>query len=131
MDNQSWSLDWRDRKIREWLLILLRFAITRETADRAAVLAMADELDSLNVSWRPSAPTFFARTSSELCDAISGSHNGLDRGVLLRHVTRISDPRLRRAFQGALNLKEGAEVLSARKTAKTNREDLWRGLSRE
>ena len=46
MVGETGSHDWRDRQVREWLLLLLRFAITREQSDRSAVLAMADELDS-------------------------------------------------------------------------------------
>jgi hypothetical protein len=38
------SHDWRDRKVREWLLLLLRFAVTREPSDQSAALAAADEL---------------------------------------------------------------------------------------
>jgi hypothetical protein len=47
------SHDWRDRKLQEWLLLLLRYAVTRESSDRSAALAMADELDSLGARWRP------------------------------------------------------------------------------
>jgi hypothetical protein len=35
------SDDWRERKVREWLLLMLRFAVTREARDRLAVLAIA------------------------------------------------------------------------------------------
>ena len=35
------SHDWRDRKVRDWLLLLLSFAVTREPADLAAALAAA------------------------------------------------------------------------------------------
>jgi hypothetical protein len=60
---QFGSQDWRAGRIREWLLLLLRFAITRNTKDQAAALAMADEIDALGHRWRPSAPSFFRRTS--------------------------------------------------------------------
>jgi len=43
------SDDWRHRKVQNWLLLLLRFAVTREPSDQSAALAMADELDSLGV----------------------------------------------------------------------------------
>src|SRR5262249_59558238 len=59
-----------DGRIREWLLLLLRFAITRDGKDQAAALAMADEIDALGQRWRPSAPSFFRRTSGEVCEAI-------------------------------------------------------------
>jgi hypothetical protein len=54
------SHDWRDRKVREWLLLLLRFAVTRELSDQSAALTSADELDSLGVRWRPTGPIFFS-----------------------------------------------------------------------
>jgi hypothetical protein len=34
-------------EVASWLLLLLRYAVTREPSDRSAALAMADELDSL------------------------------------------------------------------------------------
>jgi hypothetical protein len=60
------SQDWQTGRIREWLLLLLRFAITCDLKDQAAVFAMADEIDALGHQWRPSAPSFFRRTSGEL-----------------------------------------------------------------
>src|SRR6266536_1306416 len=44
---QFGSQDWRASRIREWLLLLLRFAITCDPKDQAAVFAMADEIDAL------------------------------------------------------------------------------------
>ena len=98
------SQDWRDRKVREWLLVLLRFAVTREPADQSAALAVADELDSLGVRGKRMAPSFFLRTSKEVCEAIRAAGDGRDNAVLRRHVARIDDPRLRRAFQAAVGL---------------------------
>lgn len=119
--------DWRDRKIREWLLLLLRYAVTREAADRFAVLALADELDSVGVWWRPSAPSFFRRTSREVCAAIETAGSAPSAPVLHRHIARIDDPRLRRAFAAAL----GLNLLAQRRVRKTKpeRSDLWKGLS--
>ena len=57
------SKDWRASRIREWLLLLLRFAITWDPKDEAAALAMTEEIDALGLHWRPSAPSFFRRTS--------------------------------------------------------------------
>jgi hypothetical protein len=68
---QFGSQDWRASRIREWLLLLLRFAITCDPKDQAAVFAMADEIDALGQQWRPSAPSFFRRTSGEVCKAIT------------------------------------------------------------
>jgi hypothetical protein len=59
----------QERKIRNWLLLLLCFAVTREAADRLAVLAAADELDASGAKG-PAAPRFFNRTTKEVCEAI-------------------------------------------------------------
>jgi hypothetical protein len=102
--------DWRDRKVREWLLLLLRFAITRKPSDQSAVLAAADELDNVALRWRPTAPRFFVRTSHEVCHAILAIDEMHDNAVLRSHVARIDDPRLRRAFQAAVGLQPAAQL---------------------
>src|SRR5215510_4298665 len=122
------SQDWRHRKLREWLLLLLRFAITLETSDQSAALALADELDSLGLRWRPAAPRFFLRTTREVCEAIvEGWH---DSAALRKHLARIDDPRLRRAFRAALGLDRTSEPQrqDARKNRRNGNLDLWRGL---
>ena len=40
----------QDARAGEWLLLLLRFAITRDPKDEAAVIAMADGIDALGCS---------------------------------------------------------------------------------
>jgi len=99
------SDDWRERKVREWLLLMLRFAVTREARDRLAVLAIADELDALGGYWRPMAPRFFVTTAGKVCDAILGVGGDAD-AILRTHIARISDPRLRSVFAAAVDLKE-------------------------
>jgi len=99
------SQDARAGRIREWLLLLLRFAIAWDRKDEAAVLAMADEIDTLGLQWRPSAPSFFRRTSSEVCKMITALDDPRRATVLKRHIARIDDPRLRRAFQAAVDLE--------------------------
>ena len=47
MDSKFDVHAWHEQKLRDWLLLLLRFAITREASDQSAVLSMANELDSL------------------------------------------------------------------------------------
>src|SRR5262245_11709493 len=69
-DGQVESHDWRAARIREWLLLLLRSAITHDATDELAAFAVADEIDATGLRWRPSAPSFFRRTSTELCKAI-------------------------------------------------------------
>jgi hypothetical protein len=124
--------DWRDRKVREWLLLLLRFAITRELSDRSAALAMADELDSLGSRWRPASPHFFLRTSEEVCEAIVAAGGRHSHDVLRRHVARIDDARLCKAFQAAVGLPPTSEVPQLEDAeGKGRNEDLWKGLRKD
>jgi hypothetical protein len=102
---QFGSQDWRASRIREWLLLLLRLAITCDPKDQAAVFAMADEIDALGQQWRPSAPSFFRRTSGEVCKAITARDDPKRASILKRHIARIDDPRLRRAFQAVIGLE--------------------------
>ena len=57
--------------IDDWLLAVLRFAVTRDEADRSAVLVLAEAMDRSGASpARPSSFEFFRRSSIELCRAI-------------------------------------------------------------
>jgi hypothetical protein len=99
------SNDWREQKIRDWLLLMLRFAVIRDPSDQSAVFAMADELDALGVRWRPPAPRFFVTTAGEVCDAILGVGENAN-AVLRTHIARIDDPRIRGAFAAAVYLQQ-------------------------
>ena len=124
--------DWRDRKLWEWLLLLLRFAVTREASDWSAALAMADELDSVGLRWRPAAPKFFLRTSNEVCDAILAVSDRHNSSVLRTHVARIDEPRLRRAFQAAVGLRQASEPQQQNTKRKVRKgDDLWKGLAKK
>ena len=116
-----------DAAIREWLLLLLRFAVTHDAKDEAATLAMADELDALGLQWRPSAPTFFRRTSDAVCKAIAAPDDPNRAAVLKKHIARIDDPRLRRAFAAAIDLEEESPPGSLKHHKPRN---LWMGLRR-
>ena len=109
-------------KVRDWLLAVLRFAVTLAPADRVAVMAMAQELD------RPrgarAAFSFFAKTSAELCHAIAAEDGPAARAVLRAHLARIDDPRLRRAFEAAI-ARDWKPALSKR----SDRAQLWQGLA--
>jgi len=129
MVNEIDSQDWQERRIREWLLLLLRFAITCAPADHSAVLQMAEELDS-SAWWRPGALCFFRRTSDEVCSAIRQADSPLNRIVLQRHVSRIDEPRLKRAFVAAVGLQETSGPARRYKSKKCNNTDLWKGLDR-
>ncbi len=120
------SRDWRDKKIREWLLHLLRFAVTREPADRTAVDALAKELDLLGHWSRPAAPSFFRRTSHDVCAAIQAPDTPQQTAILGMHFERIADPRLRRAFAAAVGLQQPQQPALKRSGRKAP--DLWKGL---
>jgi hypothetical protein len=107
------------------LFLLLRFAVTSDLIDQSAAFALADEIDALGLHWRPSAPTFFRRTTGEVCNAITAPEDPKRTAVLRQHIARIDNPALRRAFQAAVNM----EVRSV-STAKRERPGLWSGLRR-
>jgi len=118
------SQDWRAGRIREWLLLLLRFAITCDPKDQAAAFAIADEIDALGLEWRPSAPSFFRRTSGEVCAAITVLEDPRRITILEKHIARIDDPRLRRAFHGAVDLERGSRPAAT----EHKRQHFWTGM---
>jgi hypothetical protein len=117
--------DGAGKQVREWLLLLLRFAITLDPEDRLAVLLMANGFDHLARQCGRSAPTYFRRSSHEICDAITTLDDPRREAILDGHIARIGHPRLRRAFQAA--------VYPQRRTLDSSREkqpDLWTGVRR-
>jgi hypothetical protein len=96
---------WRAKKVKDWLLAILRFAVTLEQADKSAVLAIADEMDRSGFCVNKTAFTFFGRTSSALCRAIADQDDPQRLSVLRRHISRIDDHRLRRALAAAIDLR--------------------------
>lgn len=116
------------RRLHEWLFLLLRFAISRDPSDRSKALAMADELDSLGMRWRPAAPRFFLTTSKEVCDAIVTSGDWR-RAALRKHAARIEHVRLRRAFLAAIDIPLGSDAPEEAKP-RSAREHLWLGLAK-
>lgn len=101
--------DWRDRKVREWLLLLLRFAVTREPTDQTTALAVADEMDFLGMELPRTKPSFFVKTSIEVSNAIPAVGDRDNNAVLRKHLARIDDPRLRRTFRAVVDLQEASE----------------------
>jgi hypothetical protein len=113
-------------KIDDWLLAILRFAITFERDDRAAVMVKAQELDWPRSRRRKAEFAFFTRTSLELCNAITDKTDP-KRGVIIRRqLARIENPRLRSAFEAASELESG--VFRAPLPKKRWQDDLWKGL---
>jgi hypothetical protein len=106
MSDAAAQQEWHSKWVRHWLLAILRFAVTLEQADRAAALAVAEEMD--RVGWRSEdQPTckFFGRTSTELSSAIADDKEDPKTVAVLRlHLKRIDDHRLRRALEAAIEL---------------------------
>ena len=119
----------REKWVRDWLLAILRFAVTLEQADRAVVLAIAKEMDRRGVGVASTAFAFFARTSNELCDAIADRDDPKRVATLRRHLGRIDDRRLRRALEAAIEFGDASqEIKSAGKIRTPGSQDLWKGL---
>jgi hypothetical protein len=116
--------DWAARQVREWLLLLLRFAITSDPKDLSATLALADEIDARGLGWRPSAPSFFRRTSNDVCKAITALDDPKRAAILKRHLARIDSPVLKRAFRADVNFGEQTAP------SPRNPRNLWFGLRR-
>ena len=124
--------EWRIKTVRDWLLAILRFAVTLHDADRSAVLAVAEEIDRLGT--RPesrSAFKFFRHTSIEICSAILEKQNSRGSAVLRLHLNRIEDCRLRRAFAAAIRFGDSSQIVnSVNKIRKRGSQKLWEGLRR-
>jgi len=124
LSDASDAQDWGARQVSEWLLLLLRFAVTSEARDQSAALALADEIDARGLQWRPSAPTFFRRSTHEVCKAITTLDDPKRAAILKRHLARIDDPVLKRTFRAAVNIDERTA------SSQSDARDLWLGLPR-
>jgi hypothetical protein len=117
------------KTLRAWHLALLRFAVTREASDKQAAWAIAAEIDRLGSRDRdPTSFAFFRTTTRELCAAVLQPDDSTD-AIVRRHLARMQDDRLKRAFQAALEPARPA-VVEAIKTGAGRRRnvDLWKGL---
>ncbi|MEW6640525.1 MAG: hypothetical protein AB1586_08455 [Pseudomonadota bacterium] len=128
--------------VRGWLLALLRLAVTHDPADRADARAAACGLDRIRT---PTAADtsfrFFETASTALCAAIIDPAFPDRREILRRHIARIADIRLRRAFAAAVEMEAATSAdrpptppnrtppqrKSPSRTA-SPRASLWRGL---
>jgi hypothetical protein len=107
------AADAQDRcasQVREWLFLLLRFAITRDPEDQLAVLMMANAIDSLGRQWGRALPSFFRRSSDEVCKAITQLDDPKREAILKKHIRRIEHLGLRHAFQAAVQSEAGAQA---------------------
>ena len=123
MDSQR-SAEWCGRMVRSWHLAVLRFAVTRDNADRLGVLAIANEIDGLGRQHEESNHfEFFRKTSLKLCAAILQQDETAEV-VLREYLTQIDDVRLKRALAAALGLGREAREKGRSNTSAA----LWRGL---
>ena len=122
--------DCRTKMVRDWLLALLRYAVTLHDADKSAVLVIAEEIDKLGSHAEGrSTFKFFRRTSIELCRAILDKHNSKASAVLRLHLNRIDDYRLKRAVEAAIEFGDASQIIkNAGKIRKRGSQDLWKGL---
>lgn len=114
-------------KVDDWLLAILRFAITLERDDRAAVMIKAQELDWPRCGRPRKTFVFFTRTSVELCDLIADKTDPKRGVVIRRQLARIENPRLRCALEVASDLGAGVYSVVSQKTRWQG--DLWKGLT--
>ena len=117
--------------LRAWHLAILRYAVTRDNADRLAVFRIALEIDSLEPGQEPRQDgradfDFFRRTSAELCSAIL-QPNARASAILQQYLARIDDDRLKRALAAAIDSSEPAMSPAGRAVGRGN--DLWKGLA--
>jgi len=116
-------------RIRDWLLAILRFAVTLEPADRAAILAIAQQMDRLGSGGAQSSFAFFVRASTEICDGIVVPKSADKITALHGHLEKIEDDRLRRALEAILEIQRPA--IKPGKSRKPHHQDLWKGLAGE
>jgi hypothetical protein len=117
------SVEWM---LRAWELAILRFAVTRDDADRLCVLEIAGDLDAFCFGNGQARDFhFFRRTSNDVCAAIlQPSDSSLC--ALQVYLKRVDDVRLRRATAAAL--KSDRKGSSAKERSKEN-DNLWAGLN--
>jgi hypothetical protein len=113
-------------EIRRWLFAILRFAITLEQADRAAVLAVAAEMDRAGSPSSRGRFAFFVRTSIQLCDAMIAGNCPESVATLRVFLGRIDHLPLRRAFEAVLDIKPSRP--DRRDLLRRRRDNLWKGL---
>jgi hypothetical protein len=116
-----------DPKVWNWLLAILRFAVTRAPSDRESVIALAQRMDRAGSGGHPTGFTYFVRTSAEFCDAIAAGADAGEPHRLNRHLGMIDDRRLREALAAAVDPER---MVAKRAEAKArDRAALWKGLA--
>jgi hypothetical protein len=113
-------------ELRRWQFAILRFAITLNEADRAAVLAVAAEMDRAGSPASRDGFAFFVRTSVQLCDAMIARNCPENIATFRVFLGRIDHRPLRRAFEAVLDVKPSRP--DRRDLLRRSRENLWKGL---
>lgn len=117
--------DGRAGMLRGWHLAILRFAVTRDNADRLAVFAIANGIDKLGECWSEGPGFgFFRRMSVGLCASIV-LRDPAANTLLQQYLTRIEDARLRDALAAAIEIDREAATAKPRRKPEAS---LWRGL---
>jgi hypothetical protein len=113
--------------LRAWHLAMLRFAVTRDNADRLGVFAIANGIDRLGGDGAETPRFgFFRRMSVGLCVSIV-QRSEADDTELRQYLARIEDIRLRRTLAAAIEIDQPeAAVARSRRRAEDN---LWSGLA--
>jgi hypothetical protein len=101
--------DWQTNKVKNWLLAILRFSLTLEPQDEAAVMAM-DEIDRLGFVGKTPGFSFFLRTSAEVCNAIKDVNYPGRTGILRSHFAKIDEHHRRQTLFAACRLGAGRPV---------------------
>ncbi len=96
--------EWRERKVHDWLIAIVRFAVTLEEADRKAVLARAREMDAPGCVQGRITFSYFVRTSTQVCDATADPASSDRDAILGRFVAAIGKRRLREVLVAAFAL---------------------------
>ncbi|MGN6114189.1 MAG: hypothetical protein ACTHN2_01615 [Nitrobacter sp.] len=121
--------DARDDMVRDWLFLVLRYAVSREAQDRRTVLDLAAKMDTLGKERDREAFRFFRDHSERLCAAIAAPDTLGRRRILLAHARMIGQRPLQRAFLLTCRLELREKVFSGFGTA-SDRSGLWKGLQR-
>jgi len=107
--------EWHARKLRDWLLAIVRFALSRDEADRQTILALAEELDGLGSLPGRASFSFFRRATADLERAIADREDPHRTAIVRRLLATIDDHRLKQVVAAAVD-PEGASRARPTKT---------------
>jgi hypothetical protein len=130
MPKKKTSAAMLDAPARDWLLAVLRYAVTREEADRATVLVLAEAMDLRGADrTKQSSFEFFRRSSIEFCRAIVDHTDPRRPDIIRGYLRRIDNQRLRRAIEAAVDLPDQTRSQQTSPRRRLNDRQLWKGLT--